>query len=65
MWRAATDSAGYADRIRDILEADPRFANEHPNGEAPRWEGRPVSQFEQRALDADRAIVDLGYRRVA
>jgi tRNA (guanine-N7-)-methyltransferase len=65
MWRAATDSAGYADRIRDTLEADPRFANEHPNGEAPRWEGRPVSHFERRALDAGRAIVDLGYRRVA
>jgi len=65
MWRAATDSPGYADRIRDILETNPRFANEHPNGEAPRWEGRSVSQFEQRALDAGRAIVDLGYRRVA
>ena len=51
-------------RIRNILEADPRFANEHPNGEAPRWEARPVSQFEQRALDAGRAVVDLGYRRV-
>jgi tRNA (guanine-N7-)-methyltransferase len=65
IWRAATDSAGYASRIRDILEADPRFANEHPNGEAPRWEARPVSQFEQRALAAGRPIVDLGYRCVA
>jgi tRNA (guanine-N7-)-methyltransferase len=64
IWRVATDSAGYADWIRGILEEDPRFAGEHPNGEAPRWGARPVSQFEQRALDARRVIVDLGYRRV-
>ena len=63
-WRVATDSAGYAAWISAILEADPHFANEHPNGEAPRWEARPVSQFEQRGLDAGRAIVDLAYRRV-
>ena len=64
IWRLATDSAGYADWRRDILDEDPRFANEHPNGAAPRWEARPVSQFEQRALDAGRAVVDLGYHRV-
>jgi tRNA (guanine-N7-)-methyltransferase len=65
IWRIATDSTGYADWIRDILEEDPRFASEHPNGEGPRWEARPVSQFEQRARDAGRAILDFGYRRVS
>lgn len=64
IWWIATDLAGYADWMHAVLDDDPRFASEHPNGDAaPRWEARPVTQFEQRALDAGRAIVDLAYRR--
>jgi tRNA (guanine-N7-)-methyltransferase len=62
--RIATDSADYAGWMRDILDADPCFANEHPGGWAPRWEARPITQFEKRGLDAGRQIFDLAYRRV-
>jgi tRNA (guanine-N7-)-methyltransferase len=64
IWRIATDSADYADWIRKILDNDPRLASEYPRGWAPRWEARPITQFEQRALDAGRHIFDLAYRRV-
>ena len=48
IWRIATDWAGYADRMREVLDSDPSFANVHPNGWAPRWAGRPITHFEQR-----------------
>ena len=64
IWRIATDSADYADWIRSVFDNDPRFADEHANGRAPRWEARPITQFEQRGLDAERQIFDLAYRRV-
>jgi tRNA (guanine-N7-)-methyltransferase len=63
-WRIATDSADYADWMRSILDNDHRLASEHPNGWAPRWKARPITQFEQRGLDAGRQIFDLAYRRV-
>ncbi len=63
-WRIATDSADYADSMRNVLDKDPRLASQHPTGWAPRWEARPITQFEQRALDAGRQIFDLAYRRV-
>jgi tRNA (guanine-N7-)-methyltransferase len=50
--------------MRKILDGDPAFANEHPNGWAPRWKARPITQFEQRGLDAGQPIFDLAYRRV-
>jgi tRNA (guanine-N7-)-methyltransferase len=46
------------------LDNDSRFASEHPNGWARRSEGRPITQFEQRGLDAGHQIFDLAYRRV-
>lgn len=64
IWRIATDSADYADWIRSVFDNDPRFADEHANGRAPRWEARPMTQFEQRGLEAERQIFDLAYRRV-
>jgi tRNA (guanine-N7-)-methyltransferase len=64
IWRIATDWAGYADRIREVLDSDPSFANVHPHGWSPRWAGRPITHFEQRGLDAGRQIFDLAYRRV-
>jgi tRNA (guanine-N7-)-methyltransferase len=63
-WRIATDSADYADWIRSVFDNDPRFASEHSDGRAPRWEARPITHFEQRGLDAERQIFDLAYRRV-
>jgi tRNA (guanine-N7-)-methyltransferase len=64
IWHIATDWADYAERMREVLDSDPSFANLHPNGWAPRWDGRPVTHFEQRGLDAGRQIFDLAYRRV-
>jgi tRNA (guanine-N7-)-methyltransferase len=64
LWRIATDSADYASWMRDVLDNVPCFANEHPSGWAPRWEARPVTQFEQRGLDAGRQIFDMAYRCV-
>jgi tRNA (guanine-N7-)-methyltransferase len=64
MWRLATDSADYASWMRDVLDNHACFASEHPGGWAPRWDGRPITQFERRGLDAGRQIFDLAYRRV-
>ena len=64
IWHIATDSASYASWMREVLDNDSRFASEHPNGWARRCEGRPITQFEQRGLDAGRQIFDLAYRRV-
>ncbi|HEU4909768.1 MAG TPA: tRNA (guanosine(46)-N7)-methyltransferase TrmB [Propionibacteriaceae bacterium] len=64
IWRIATDSADYASWMREVLDNESRFASEHPNGWALRWQGRPITQFEQRGLDAGRQIFDLAYRRV-
>jgi tRNA (guanine-N7-)-methyltransferase len=62
-WRLATDWAHYAGQMRDVLDGDPRFRNEHL-GWAPRWSVRPVTRFEQRGLDAGRPVFDLTYQRV-
>jgi tRNA (guanine-N7-)-methyltransferase len=64
IWRIATDWADYAERMRQVLDDHPCFAKLHPNGWAPRWQGRPITHFEQRGLDAGRQIFDLAYRRV-
>jgi tRNA (guanine-N7-)-methyltransferase len=64
MLRIATDSADYAEQMKQVLDSDSCYVNLHPNGWAPRWEGRPITHFEQRGLDAGRQIFDLTYRRV-
>ena len=64
IWRIATDWADYADRIREVMDSNPSFANAHPDGWAPRCAARPITHFEQRGLDAGRQIFDLAYRRV-
>jgi tRNA (guanine-N7-)-methyltransferase len=63
-WRTATDWAEYAEWMRQVLDNDPRLTNMHPNSWAPRWDGRPITRFEQRGLDAGHQIFDLAYRRV-
>jgi tRNA (guanine-N7-)-methyltransferase len=65
IWRLATDWEDYAGQMRDVLNARPAFRNEHdPGSWAPRWDARPVTRFEQRAIAAGRQIFDLAYRRV-
>jgi tRNA (guanine-N7-)-methyltransferase len=62
VWRIATDCAEYADRMRDVLESHVGLIYEPANAWRP--QERPITQFEQRALDAGRPIFDIAYRRV-
>jgi tRNA (guanine-N7-)-methyltransferase len=52
----ATDDAGYAAAMRATLDADPGLT-------ATTTSSRPVTKFEQRAIDAGRAVFDLVYRK--
>ena len=71
-WRLATDWDDYAWQMRDVIEACPLFENPHvgqrPNPEdpepqrggfAPRYEGRVVTHFETRGIDAGRRAHDV------
>ncbi|HEX8510807.1 MAG TPA: tRNA (guanosine(46)-N7)-methyltransferase TrmB [Propionibacteriaceae bacterium] len=62
-WRLATDAEDYAEQMREILDGHEDLTNEHPGGWAPRWDSRPVTRFEERALAADRRVFELTYRR--
>lgn len=64
IWRMATDWAGYATRMRSVLDGHAAFANEHPGGWAPRLAARPMTRFESRGIAAGRRILDLTFRRV-
>ena len=61
--RLATDWEDYAVQMRQILDEHEAFDNLFPGGWAPRWDARPVTRFEERGLEAGRAIFDLSYRR--
>ncbi len=63
LWRLATDWPDYAERMVEVLEAEPLLENVH-DGPAPRWDDRPLTRFERRGLDAGRLITDLTYRRL-
>lgn len=71
-WYLATDWDDYAWQMRDTVEAVPYFDNPHagkcpdPNdpqpergGFAPRWEGRVMTRFEERGIEAGRTIHDI------
>ena len=57
----ATDDAGYAERMINLLAAEPALQG----GVAPRAEERPPTPFEAKACAAGRPVVELAYRRVA
>lgn len=72
IWRVATDWENYAWQMRDVVDASPYFDNPFrgqnphpgdPNGKqggfSPRWEGRVMTHFEQRGLDAGRPAFDV------
>ncbi|WP_319804136.1 tRNA (guanosine(46)-N7)-methyltransferase TrmB [Nocardioides dongkuii] len=59
-WRLATDWAGYADQMREVLDAEPGLEG----GVVERWAERPVTRFERKGLEAGREITDLCYRAV-
>jgi tRNA (guanine-N7-)-methyltransferase len=62
LWRLATDWPDYAERMLEVLEAEPLLENVY-DGSAPRWDDRPVTRFERRGLDAGRTVTDLTFRR--
>ncbi len=57
----ATDWEDYAGQMREAVAAEPslRPVDPGPGGWTPRPEWRPVSKFEQRALDEGRRVRDL------
>ena len=72
VWRLATDWDDYAWQMRDVVEGCPLFENpyvgqspdpEDPKPErggfAPRYEGRVVTHFETRGIDAGRRVHDV------
>ena len=72
VWRLATDWDDYAWQMRDVIEGCPLFENpyvgqrpdpEDPEPErggfAPRYEGRVVTHFETRGIDAGRRVHDI------
>ena len=59
VWRLATDWAEYADQMRAVLDAEPGLVG----GPVERWADRPVTKFERKGIEAQRAITDLAYRR--
>jgi tRNA (guanine-N7-)-methyltransferase len=56
-WRLATDWQEYADQMREVLDGSPDF--EFGGDWAPRFEGRPLTRFEHKGMQVDRAIRDL------
>ncbi|MCL2594398.1 MAG: tRNA (guanosine(46)-N7)-methyltransferase TrmB [Promicromonosporaceae bacterium] len=69
MLRLATDWAHYAQQIREVCEGCPALSNAHGPGEdalgawAARFDGRVLTAFEQRGINAGRTIYDLAYLR--
>lgn len=73
LWRLATDWADYAAQMRDVGDAAADFENLYPGqqpspedpagGYAPRFGGRVLTSFENKAQHAGRQIFDLTYRR--
>lgn len=59
LWRLATDWLPYAERMREVLDAEPLLTG----GVVERWTDRPVTKFERKGLAVDRTITDLAYRR--
>jgi len=66
--RLATDWTDYATQMRDVLSACGSLTNPYGAaadlGFAPRFEGRVMTRFEQKALRLGRSIYDLELRRV-
>lgn len=63
----ATDWAAYAEHMRAVCAGEPLLRNafpDEPGGWAPRPEWRPVTKFENRAHEEERAIRDLMFARV-
>lgn len=64
--RLATDWEHYAEHIRDVLvDADHLITTDPDGGWSPRFEGRCLTSFERKALEAGREVRDLTYVRTS
>ena len=63
--RLATDWLDYAEQMRDVLGGCDSLTNPYAEalGFAPRFQGRVLTRFEQRALDLGSTVYDLELRR--
>lgn len=59
LWRLATDWADYAEQVDEVLAAEPLLEG----GRTERWDDRPLTKFERRAIAEGRSITDFCYRR--
>jgi tRNA (guanine-N7-)-methyltransferase len=59
----ATDWGPYAERMLEVVEAEPLLVNEF-DGFAPRPAGRPVTRFEQQGIGKGHQVFDLLARRL-
>ncbi|MFC6094835.1 tRNA (guanosine(46)-N7)-methyltransferase TrmB [Saccharothrix lopnurensis] len=59
----ATDWEEYAEQMLEVCSAEPLLRNRF-DGWAPRPDWRPVTKFEQRAVEEDRISHDLMFERV-
>lgn len=68
VWRLGTDWEEYAFVMREVLRADPSFEKDVPTRDetvdfTDRFEGRVMTRFEQKGIDAGRAVYDIAARR--
>ncbi|MEV0676894.1 tRNA (guanosine(46)-N7)-methyltransferase TrmB [Actinosynnema sp. NPDC050436] len=59
----ATDWENYAEQMLAVCSAEPLLRNRHADW-APRPDWRPVTKFEQRAVEEDRVSHDLMFDRI-
>jgi tRNA (guanine-N7-)-methyltransferase len=60
VWRLATDWSHYAEQMREVLDAEPQLVG----GVTDRYDGRPLTRYERRGIEAGHPITDLAYRRL-
>ncbi|UIJ34369.1 tRNA (guanosine(46)-N7)-methyltransferase TrmB [Allobranchiibius sp. GilTou73] len=61
LWRLATDWEDYAEQMRDVLREAPGF---EPGAEyGDRFDGRVMTRFERKGIEAARAVRDIVVRR--
>lgn len=58
VWRLATDWQDYAEQMLEVTDAAAEFENPH-GGYAPRYEGRILTSFERKGIEAGREIFDI------
>jgi len=61
----ATDHAGYAEHIAGVGDAEPRLRRVDPGQPLPISVERPVTKYENKAQDAERAVAELLWEKTS